>query len=206
MNELPSSSKRRAFSPRAMKSGSPPTPLKARTGLFTPPGKRPQARANSRCDASVFRGMAGQGLAPLPATVKPLRCLMRSGASGAGQPAIPDGGIVVRIDRAAAVEAALGALQGELHRLGRIVPHQRRGERLDGRLVVAALRQAVALLEERLGGLLRAMVLALHFVVGGDGVCVAAGEVVAGSREQRRSGGELRSGPAALQLGGRGAR
>src|SRR5882762_4975932 len=54
-----------------MKTGSPPTPLKARTGEFTPPGKRPLARASSRRDFSVFRDdMAGRDLAPLRAPVK----------------------------------------------------------------------------------------------------------------------------------------
>jgi hypothetical protein len=33
--------------PRAMKRGVPPTPLKARTGLFTPPGKSSFAFAKS---------------------------------------------------------------------------------------------------------------------------------------------------------------
>ena len=37
-----------------MKRGVPPTPLKARTGLFTPPGKRSLAFANSFSDRSVF--------------------------------------------------------------------------------------------------------------------------------------------------------
>src|SRR5258708_21379600 len=65
MYAFPSSSKRRAFSPRAMKSGSPTTPLKARTGEFTPPGKRDFARENSRADASVLRdAMAGWSNAP----------------------------------------------------------------------------------------------------------------------------------------------
>src|SRR5258708_6488801 len=60
MYAFPSSSKRRAFSPRAMKSGSPTTPLKARTGEFTPPGKSDFARENSRADPSVLRdAMAG---------------------------------------------------------------------------------------------------------------------------------------------------
>src|SRR2546426_977840 len=36
--ERPSTSQIRAPSPRATKNGSPPTPRKARTGLFTPPG------------------------------------------------------------------------------------------------------------------------------------------------------------------------
>src|SRR5882724_9113804 len=75
-----------------MKTGSPPTPLKARTGEFTPPGKRPLARASSRRDFSVFRDdMAGRDLAPLPATVKhhsvteslSPSCLRRADAAGA---------------------------------------------------------------------------------------------------------------------------
>src|SRR5260221_1607506 len=60
MYAFPSSSKSRAFSPRAMKSGSPTTPLKARTGESTPREKRDFARLNSRADASVLRNaMAG---------------------------------------------------------------------------------------------------------------------------------------------------
>src|SRR5882724_6543770 len=75
-----------------MKTGSPPTPLKARTGEFTPPGKRPLARASSRRDFSVFRDdMAGRGLAPLPPPVKrhsvteslAPSCLRRADAAGA---------------------------------------------------------------------------------------------------------------------------
>src|SRR4051812_36044349 len=57
MKEFPSSSARRAPEPLAMKSGSPPTPLKARTGLLTPPGKRSFARACSRREASVFTSL-----------------------------------------------------------------------------------------------------------------------------------------------------
>ena len=65
MYELPSSSWRRAFSPLAMKTGSPPTPRKARTGEFTPPGNSDFARSNSRRDFSSFReGMAGSYILP----------------------------------------------------------------------------------------------------------------------------------------------
>src|SRR5687768_16828108 len=47
MNELPSTSKMRAPDARAMKSGEPPTALKARTGEFTPPGVTRFARSKS---------------------------------------------------------------------------------------------------------------------------------------------------------------
>src|SRR5581483_2711770 len=39
-----------APTPRWMKTGAPPTALKARTGEFTPPGKRRLARSNSAAD------------------------------------------------------------------------------------------------------------------------------------------------------------
>src|SRR5713226_7927742 len=61
MKEFPSSSKSRAPEPCAMKSGSPPTPLKARTGLFTPPGNSDLARAYSRAEASVFMMVERRG-------------------------------------------------------------------------------------------------------------------------------------------------
>jgi len=54
MNELPSTSKTRQPSARAMKGGVPPTEPKARTGLFTPPGIERRARRNSFLDFSVF--------------------------------------------------------------------------------------------------------------------------------------------------------
>src|SRR5437868_10513267 len=61
----------RAPDPLAMKRGSPPTPLKARTGEFTPPGKSFSARACSRREASFLRtDMAGEGVAPPPARKK----------------------------------------------------------------------------------------------------------------------------------------
>src|SRR6266851_7115981 len=44
-----------------MKSGSPPTARKARTGLLTPPGNSPRARASSFRDFAVF--MAREGVA-----------------------------------------------------------------------------------------------------------------------------------------------
>src|SRR4051812_50177695 len=50
MKRFPSMSTRYEPSPRVTKIGSPSTARKARTGLFTPPGKRLFARANSRCD------------------------------------------------------------------------------------------------------------------------------------------------------------
>jgi len=54
MSRLPSTSMRCAPSPRAIKSGVPPTALKARTGLLTPPGKWAFARACSAPLRSVF--------------------------------------------------------------------------------------------------------------------------------------------------------
>ena len=54
MYELPSTSKMREPSPRAMNRGVPPTPRKARTGEFTPPGMTSCARANKRFG---FRGL-----------------------------------------------------------------------------------------------------------------------------------------------------
>ena len=64
-----------------MNSGSPPTPLKARTGEFTPPGNNDWARANSLfprgsadrqfLEARAGREMEGQrALALLPAGVE----------------------------------------------------------------------------------------------------------------------------------------
>src|SRR5215470_1267837 len=158
-----------------MKSGSPPTPLNARTGEFTPPGKRALARASSRRDCSVFKDMAGRDLAPLPATVKPLEA-SRSVLDGAALrvTAVPHRCLVVRIHRAAALQAALGALQGILDRVRGVVPRQRGGIGLHGGLVVAQLGEAVALLEQRLGALLGAVVLALDRVVRGDRVLVPA--------------------------------
>src|SRR2546425_5105636 len=48
--ERPSTSQMRAPSPRATKNGSPPTPLNARTGLFTPPGMSRIAASNKRSE------------------------------------------------------------------------------------------------------------------------------------------------------------
>src|SRR4030095_111183 len=47
MNVLPSTSCNFDPEARRMKSGAPPTELKARTGLSTPPGRMPLARAKS---------------------------------------------------------------------------------------------------------------------------------------------------------------
>ncbi len=47
MKARPSSSQKRAPSARATNSGEPPTALKARAGLETPPGMTAFARANS---------------------------------------------------------------------------------------------------------------------------------------------------------------
>src|SRR5947207_28526 len=200
MYELPSSSWRRAFSPLAMKTGSPPTPRKARTGEFTPPGNSDFARSNSRRDFSSFReGMAGR-LYPacrargLVSRSSPLRVT-----------AIPHGGHVVRAHGASALQAPLGALERELDGVGRVVPRERRRVRLDGAFVVAQFRHAVALLEEGLGGFLRVVELALDSIVGGDGVGVAAGEVIGGGGEERGGCRERGLGPAALELGGGGA-
>src|SRR5437762_1698660 len=130
MYELPSSSWRCAFSPLAMKTGSPPTPRKARTGEFTPPGNSDFARSNSRRDFSSFReGMAGR-LYPacrargLVSRSSPLRVT-----------AIPHGGHVVWAHGASALQAPLGALERELDGVGRVVPGERRRVRLDGAFV-----------------------------------------------------------------------
>src|SRR5256885_4089321 len=106
-----------------MKSGSPSTARKARTGLFTPPGKRFFARANSRCDRCDL--MAG---GPLPRS-QPLRSplLMLRRVRVAGE-VVEDRGDVLRVDRLAHREAALGALHRELHHLGRIVLGELLGE------------------------------------------------------------------------------
>src|SRR5687768_5457700 len=50
MYSLPSTSQMRAPWPRAMKTGSPPTDLKARTGELTPPAMCCCASANSSCE------------------------------------------------------------------------------------------------------------------------------------------------------------
>src|SRR5438105_12326686 len=200
MYELPSSSWRRAFSPLAMKTGSPPTARKARTGEFTPPGNSDFARSNSRRDFSSFRkGMAGR----LYPAGRSRGLVTRS--SPRRVTAIPHGGHVVRAHGAAAPEAPLGALERELDGVGRVVPGQRRGVRLDSAFVVAELRHAVALFEQRLRGFLRVVELALDPIVGGDGVGVASGEVIAGGREERGGCRERGLGPAALELGGGGA-
>src|SRR5438045_9591099 len=109
MYELPSSSWRRAFSPLAMKTGSPPTPRKARTGEFTPPGNSDFARSNSRLDFSIFReGMAGR-LYPAH------RCAgLVCGGAALRVAAVPYGGQVVRVHGAAGVQATLGAPEPEL--------------------------------------------------------------------------------------------
>src|SRR5438067_12362007 len=102
MYELPSSSWRCAFSPLAMKSGSPPTPRKARTGEFTPPGNNDFARSNSRLDFSSLReGIAGR---LYPARVANGLVNRRAPLCVA---AVPDRSGVARIDGAAAQEAPL---------------------------------------------------------------------------------------------------
>src|SRR6266480_2215482 len=113
MYELPSSSWRRAFSPLAMKTGSPPTPRKARTGEFTPPGNSDFARSNSRRDFSIFRGgMAGR-LYPACRSTGLAVALVR-GDSALGVAAVPHGRHVVRAHGTSALQAPLGALEREL--------------------------------------------------------------------------------------------
>src|SRR5438046_3056924 len=51
-----------APTPRWMKTGAPPTALKARTGEFTPPGKRRLARSNSAADWGRFSLAISVGL------------------------------------------------------------------------------------------------------------------------------------------------
>src|SRR5438067_3743117 len=116
MSRLPSTSTRYDPSPRAMKSGSPPTARKARTGLFTPPGKRFFARASSRCDLCDL--MAG---APLPRTPRAGSCNSVHRSAGVAGEVIEDCRDVARIDRLAHRETALRALHRELDHLGRIV-------------------------------------------------------------------------------------
>src|SRR3982075_1166015 len=53
MYSLPSASQIRAPSPLAATTGSPPTPRKARTGEFTPPGKSSRARAIISADRTL---------------------------------------------------------------------------------------------------------------------------------------------------------
>src|SRR5436309_2473647 len=124
MSRLPSRSTRYEPSPRAMKSGSPPTARKARTGLFTPPGKRFFARASSRCDRCDL--MPGEDYH------EPLTGALMHGGAGVAGEVIEDGGHVLRVDRLAHGEAPLGALHRELHHLGRIVLAERLGELLHG--------------------------------------------------------------------------
>src|SRR4051794_31553658 len=57
MNVFPSTSVSRAPAARAMNSGEPPTDLKARTGLSTPPGMSCWARANRRLDFVTFMSL-----------------------------------------------------------------------------------------------------------------------------------------------------
>src|SRR6476661_8577837 len=54
MNVLPSTSVSRAPAARLMNSGEPPTDLKARTGLSTPPGRMALARAKSFWEVTGF--------------------------------------------------------------------------------------------------------------------------------------------------------
>src|SRR5256885_17235339 len=61
------------------------------------------------------------------------------------------------------------------------------------------LGEAVPLLEQGLGALLRAVVLALDRIVRRDRVGVSSGEVIAGGGEQRGGGRERGLGPAALR-------
>src|SRR5262249_2432035 len=51
--ERPSTSVRRAPSPRAMNGGEPPTARNARTGLFTPPGMTRPAASSRRLDSLI---------------------------------------------------------------------------------------------------------------------------------------------------------
>src|SRR3954466_5849909 len=185
MSRVPSTSTRYDPSPRAMKTGSPPTARKARTGLFTPPGKRFFARASSRCDRCDL--MAGGSTTTNPSRrghVARAALVRRSSARVAGK-VIEDGGDVLRVDRPAHREAPLGALHRERHHLGRIVLAERLGELLDGVGVVAELDQAVARLEARLGLLARSHELLGDFPVGRDGFRMAAGKMEGGSGEQR---------------------
>src|SRR5436190_57800 len=108
-----------APSPRAMKSGSPPTARNARTGLLTPPGNSALARASSFCDFAVF--MAAQGVARrLTARCARADRSVRRGAAVARQAPIEHRREVVRVDRLRHVEAALRALERELHDVGRL--------------------------------------------------------------------------------------
>src|SRR6202522_4092889 len=54
MYSFPSTSKMWDPTPRAMNGGVPPTPRKARTGEFTPPGISFWAQANSSADRECF--------------------------------------------------------------------------------------------------------------------------------------------------------
>src|SRR5467141_4906321 len=107
--------------------------------------------------------------------------------------AIPHRLGVARIHGAAAQQAALCALEGELYGVGGVVPGQRGGICLDGRFVVAGLGQAVALLEQRFRALLRTVILPFHGVVCGDRVLVPSGQVIARRGEQRGRGRDRKS-------------
>ena len=51
---------------------------------------------------------------------------MRGGAA-LGEAAVPDGGLVVRVHRGRALQAAFGALERELDRVGGVVARERAG-------------------------------------------------------------------------------
>src|SRR5262245_41453827 len=74
-----------------MNSGCPPTDLKARTGLFTPPGNTRSDCSNSAVDRSVFRRVCMVSppwlgrWAPRAAAARPRSVLLRGPRLGDGQ-------------------------------------------------------------------------------------------------------------------------
>src|SRR3954469_14865079 len=204
MKRFPSMSTRYEPSPRVTKIGSPPTARKARTGLFTPPGKRLFARANSRCDRWDL--MAGGRPTTNAAGMDhpPPRRGARSVRRGAGiaREVIEHRRDVARIDGLSHREPALGALHRELHHVGRVVLRQRLGELLHGVGVGAQLDEAVARLEPGFGFLPRSGVLLRDLAVRRDRLRVTARKVERRGGEERRGRSERRARPAALQLRG----
>src|SRR4028119_652644 len=61
-------------SPRSMNRGSPPTDRYARTGLFTPPGSRLNARSMSRAERSIVSKVRASRLSPLPCKTRKPPC------------------------------------------------------------------------------------------------------------------------------------
>ncbi len=78
MYSLPSTSNRCDPSPRAMKSGCPPTLRNARTGEFTPPGIFSTARRNSSSDFVCVISIETAFIRDTVTLILPFICEMRS--------------------------------------------------------------------------------------------------------------------------------